>query len=80
MSKNIEATCDPVCGMRVDPAVAIAQVEFEEVTYYFCSQHCADVFSLDPAKFSRNPARHNRFRMRPATGVRRAPAQPRDPP
>lgn len=66
-------TRDPVCGMRVDPATAVAQVEFEGATYCFCSRHCADTFSLDPAKFCRHPAHHNPFRMRSAEPGRKPP-------
>lgn len=43
---------DPVCGMDVDPAAALAQRDYEGRTYYFCSQHCADAFAADPAKFT----------------------------
>lgn len=69
---------DPVCGMRVDPAAAAPQVEFEGATYRFCSRHCADTFSLDPARFFRHSARPNRFRGRSAKRGR-VPAPPQDP-
>jgi uncharacterized membrane protein YraQ (UPF0718 family)/YHS domain-containing protein len=36
---------DPVCGMQVDRAKALA-VEHAGQTHYFCSQHCADTFAL----------------------------------
>lgn len=78
MPKKMRKTRDPVCGMRVDPATAVAQAEFEGATYLFCSRHCADTFSLDPAKFSRHPAHHNPFRMRSAKRGR-TPAPPQDP-
>jgi YHS domain-containing protein len=42
---------DPVCGMSVVPAKADAHVEHAGETYYFCSQHCADAFAADPAKY-----------------------------
>ncbi len=67
MAERFETTTDPVCGMRADPDTAHAHVEFEGATYYFCSRHCADTFSLDPAKFCRHPARRNPFRFRSAT-------------
>lgn len=77
MPKKSEPTRDPVCGMRIDADTAVAQVEFEEATYYFCSRHCADTFSLDPAKFCRHPADPNPLRMRSAN-PRRTPAHPQE--
>lgn len=67
MPERIGTTTDHVCGMCVDPAAAPAYVEFEGARYHFCSRHCADTFSLDPAKFCRHPARPNRFKFRSAT-------------
>jgi Cu+-exporting ATPase len=43
---------DPVCGMTVNPAQAVAKAEYKEATYYFCSQHCHDRFVDDPAQFT----------------------------
>jgi len=44
---------DPVCGMEVDPsAAAAAQRDYEGRLYYFCSQHCAETFAADPARFA----------------------------
>ncbi|MGA2320917.1 MAG: permease [Solirubrobacteraceae bacterium] len=37
---------DPVCGMRVDVEKAIS-VEHEGRTVYFCSQGCAEAFTMD---------------------------------
>jgi YHS domain-containing protein len=42
---------DPVCGMEVDPSEAAAIVEHNGVTYYFCSQDCADSFQDDPDSY-----------------------------
>ncbi len=67
MPERLATTRDPVCGMSVDPATAPAHVEFEGARYHFCSRHCADTFSLDPAKFRRDPARPNPFKFRSAT-------------
>ncbi len=67
MPERLGTTTDPVCGMTVDPATAPAHVEFEGARYHFCSQHCADTFSLDPAKFRRHPARPNPVTFRSAT-------------
>lgn len=41
-------TRDPVCGMNVDPADAIA-VEHEGGRYHFCSSVCAEIFRADPS-------------------------------
>jgi uncharacterized protein len=39
---------DPVCGMQVDRAKA-TKVERAGTTSYFCSEHCARIFSADTA-------------------------------
>jgi Cu+-exporting ATPase len=44
-------TKDPVCGMTVDPAKAVATVEHEGEAFYFCSQGCAAKFRADPEKY-----------------------------
>ncbi len=42
---------DPVCGMTIDKADAVATVEHDGSTYYFCSQDCADEFRDEPADY-----------------------------
>lgn len=42
---------DPVCGMRIDPDDAAADVEHGGTTYYFCSEACRDVFVANPGPF-----------------------------
>jgi uncharacterized membrane protein YraQ (UPF0718 family)/YHS domain-containing protein len=37
---------DPVCGMKVDRAKAVAK-EFGGETYYFCSEHCLHAFEAE---------------------------------
>jgi len=44
-------TIDPVCGMKVDPAHAAGQSEFEGATYYFCSPMCKQRFDAEPERF-----------------------------
>jgi Cu+-exporting ATPase len=44
-------TTDPVCGMRIDPDDAAATAEYDETTYYFCSDACHDAFVADPAAY-----------------------------
>ncbi|HEX6581513.1 MAG TPA: YHS domain-containing protein [Actinomycetota bacterium] len=43
---------DPVCGMEIDPATAVASEEYEATTYYFCSQSCHDSFTAQPEKYA----------------------------
>ena len=44
---------DPVCGMELPAEQAAARVEYEEKTYFFCSEACRKQFELDPAKYAR---------------------------
>lgn len=50
---------DPVCGMKVDRAKALA-TEFAGETHYFCSTDCLHAFETDPDKHlgGRAPAEH----------------------
>ena len=40
---------DPVCGMRVDPAVTSHHASHADVVYHFCSLRCRDRFVASPA-------------------------------
>lgn len=42
---------DPVCGMKVDPHRADAQVCDDGRTVFFCSQTCRHKFELTPARY-----------------------------
>jgi P-type Cu+ transporter len=42
---------DPVCGMEVDPADAAGSVKHEGHDYFFCSEHCVEVFKEDPERY-----------------------------
>ncbi|MGH7913769.1 MAG: heavy metal-binding domain-containing protein, partial [Candidatus Binataceae bacterium] len=44
-------TTDPVCGMKVDPAIARHSHVHESVTYYFCCDGCRTKFVEAPAKY-----------------------------
>ncbi|HYP04720.1 MAG TPA: YHS domain-containing protein [Bryobacteraceae bacterium] len=44
-------TRDQVCGMDVDPKTARASYEYEDDTYYFCSEECKQKFVGDPESF-----------------------------
>jgi Cu+-exporting ATPase len=47
---------DPVCGMTVDPAIALS-VTHDGREYYFCSPGCRDTFVADPAAHHTSQAR-----------------------
>ncbi len=42
---------DPVCRMKVDPARAAAEREYQGRAYYFCSPGCVSKFEADPARY-----------------------------
>jgi YHS domain-containing protein len=46
-----EQAKDPVCDMTFPPGEAVATVEHEGATYYFCSQDCAESFQEDPEDY-----------------------------
>lgn len=48
---NDQLVTDPVCRMKISPADAVANVEREGTTYYFCSQDCADSFRESPEDY-----------------------------
>lgn len=43
---------DPVCGMRIEEKDAVAEVEYEGTTYYFCSDDCRETFEEDPEDYA----------------------------
>ncbi len=45
-----DASVDPVCGMHVDPARALA-FAYDGHTYYFCCTGCRDKFAGDPGPY-----------------------------
>jgi Cu+-exporting ATPase len=57
---------DPVCGMKVDPSKAVANVENRGTTVYFCSQGCAAKFRAAPEKY---------LQAKPVTAVSQPPAK-----
>ena len=42
---------DPVCGMKVDPAISKHRFDHGGTTYHFCSAGCQGKFAADPAKY-----------------------------
>jgi YHS domain-containing protein len=43
---------DPVCGMQVRTATAVASSTFEGHRYWFCSDRCRDRFRTEPARYA----------------------------
>jgi YHS domain-containing protein len=43
---------DLICGMEVDPAIALKS-EYDGKTYYFCSVACKDAFEKEPTKYAK---------------------------
>jgi YHS domain-containing protein len=50
-------TCDidPVCNMDLSGREGKIGYDFEDVTYYFCSELCKDHFVKEPRKYARKP-------------------------
>jgi len=48
--KRAASEIDPICGMSVDPAKAAGSHVYRGKAYFFCSTHCLDMFTTDPAK------------------------------
>ena len=42
---------DPVCGMEIDPATAVASEDYQGKTYYFCSPACHQRFKAAPKQY-----------------------------
>ena len=49
---------DPVCGMEIDPADAVASEEHDGHTFYFCSAACHDAFVKDPHRYGHPANEH----------------------
>jgi YHS domain-containing protein len=47
-----ETAKDPVCGMEVNTANAAFTVDSPHGTIYFCSQHCKDAYTANPAAYT----------------------------
>ncbi|RDD64276.1 heavy metal translocating P-type ATPase [Thalassococcus profundi] len=51
-----DQTKDPVCGMTVTVAPTARQVEFDDETFYFCSDKCQTKFKADPVYYASGKA------------------------
>ena len=50
-------TTDPVCGKQFESSQAVAEVEHDLQTYFFCSETCRDTFKTDPEQYRATPSR-----------------------
>ena len=48
---------DPVCGMKVDPAITAHHATHDGVHFHFCSAGCLAKFTADPTKYLFNSSR-----------------------
>ncbi|MDF1515251.1 MAG: YHS domain-containing protein [Anaerolineae bacterium] len=46
-----EQVKDPVCGMMVKLETAAAKTDYQDKTYYFCSNGCKAAFAKEPEKY-----------------------------
>ena len=44
---------DVVCGMKIDPAKAAGQSQYQGKTYYFCSASCKAKFDATPQQYAK---------------------------
>ena len=44
---------DVVCGMKIDPAKAAGQSQYQGKTYYFCSASCKAKFDASPHQYAK---------------------------
>ena len=47
----LELATDPVCGMKVNPAVAKHRLSYEGQDYFFCCARCRERFAAEPEKY-----------------------------
>ncbi|NVM22721.1 MAG: YHS domain-containing protein [Desulfobacterales bacterium] len=43
---------DPVCGMDVDEQTAVARMQYQGKTYFFCAWSCKDKFEKAPEEYT----------------------------
>ncbi len=58
MGNTTDKVTDPVCGMTFRQDKAVAQVEFEDRTYHFCTAACKEQFDADPGRYAEPCAVH----------------------
>ncbi|MEP7174902.1 MAG: YHS domain-containing protein [Gemmatimonadales bacterium] len=47
---------DPVCGMVIETADAVATADYKGKTYYFCSTDCKTEFDANPDDYADSKA------------------------
>ena len=50
-SSVVNGKIDPICNMTVLPEKAAAKFDYNDTTYFFCSQHCKESFEKEPEKY-----------------------------
>jgi len=50
-AETMERAIDPVCGMTVNKESSAGSFDYDGKRYFFCSSHCLEAFSRDPARF-----------------------------
>lgn len=55
MAKEEKPVCtvDPVCNMDLESQHGKFMYDFEDVTYYFCSELCKEEFARQPGKYAK---------------------------
>lgn len=66
---------DPVCGMDVDPNETLYKKEKAGMTYFFCSQSCAEKFEQKADAYLKRGPKPEEGPARPASPSERSPAQ-----
>jgi Cu+-exporting ATPase len=52
---SAQLVTDPVCNMRIDPARAAGQSEYQGQTIYFCNPNCKKKFDANPEAYLKAP-------------------------
>ena len=47
---------DPVCGKQFENSQAVAEMEHDLHTYFFCSEECRSQFEASPDQYSAKPS------------------------
>lgn len=55
---SVKKIRDPVCGMEVSRLSAVADFEYQDKTYFFCSGNCREAFKAEPDKYLRLHRQH----------------------
>jgi P-type Cu+ transporter len=76
LQKQPTGVRDPVCGMTVDPERAAGLVEYQDQTYYFCSQGCAAKFQGNPERYLHPQAEPEPMQAPPAGSEYTCPMHP----